>query len=276
MRPVLLICWVTATAIGWAAEPKAVKPLPQAHAHNDYEHTRPLFDALDRGFCSVEADFWLVDGALIVAHDKKDLKPARTLQSLYLDPLRERTKANGGSIYRDGPPFFLLIDVKTEAEATYATLDKVLAQYADILTITRDGKVERKAVTAILSGNRAADTIAKQNIRYVGIDGRPDNLDTNPPADLYPWISANWTLLFKWNGSGTMPAGEKEKLRALVKRAHDQQRKIRFWSTAENDVMWKELLDSGVDFINTDKLDELRDHFTRRAARSNQYQFDIF
>src|SRR5690349_308307 len=88
-----------ATAIE-AAEPK---PLPHAHAHNDYEHARPLFDALDRGFCSVEADIWLVDGALLVAHDKKDLKPARTLQSLYLDPLRERTKSNGGRVYPDSP-----------------------------------------------------------------------------------------------------------------------------------------------------------------------------
>src|SRR5262245_58578952 len=37
-------------------------PLRQAHAHNDYEHPRPLFDALDQGFCSVEADIYLVDG----------------------------------------------------------------------------------------------------------------------------------------------------------------------------------------------------------------------
>jgi hypothetical protein len=258
MRPILLVCLLTATAFVSAAEPKSVQPLTHAHAHNDYEHARPLFDALDHGFCSVEADIWVVDGALLVAHDKKDLKPARTLQSLYLDPLRERTKANGGRVYRDGPPFYLLIDVKTDAEATYAALDKVLAQYADILTITRDGKTQRKAVTAILSGNRAADTIAKQAVRYAGIDGRPDNLDTNPPADLYPWISANWTLLFKWNGKGAMPADEKEKLRALVKRAHDQGRKVRFWSTAENDVMWKELLAAGVDFINTDKLAELQ------------------
>src|SRR5438128_1656766 len=35
-----------------AAEPT---PLLHAHAHNDYEHTHPLFDALEQGFCSVEA-----------------------------------------------------------------------------------------------------------------------------------------------------------------------------------------------------------------------------
>lgn len=41
------------------------KPLIQAHSHNDYEHARPLFDALDLGFCNVEADIYLVDGKLL-------------------------------------------------------------------------------------------------------------------------------------------------------------------------------------------------------------------
>jgi hypothetical protein len=52
-----------------AAEPDSVIPLVNAHAHNDYEHDRPLFDALDHGFCSVEADIHLVDGQLLVAHN---------------------------------------------------------------------------------------------------------------------------------------------------------------------------------------------------------------
>jgi hypothetical protein len=32
------------------------------------EHTRPLLDALDQGFCSVEADIWLSKEGLLVAH----------------------------------------------------------------------------------------------------------------------------------------------------------------------------------------------------------------
>jgi hypothetical protein len=42
---------------------------PLAHAHNDYEHARPLDDALALGFPSVEADVWLRDGAIAVSHD---------------------------------------------------------------------------------------------------------------------------------------------------------------------------------------------------------------
>lgn len=260
----MTICIAVATTV-CAAEPK---PLAQAHAHNDYEHARPLLDALDHGFCSVEADIWLTPEGLLIGHDKKDLKPGRTLEALYLEPLRERVKANGGRVYRDGPEFYLLIDVKTEAEATYAALDRVLARYADILTATRNGKVEPKAVTVVLSGNRAIDVIAKQPARFVGIDGRPENLDDNPPADLYPWISGNWQLFFKWKGEGPIPAGEKQKLDEMVKRAHEQGRKIRFWNTAEKTTMWKELLAAGVDYINTDKLEELQ-QFLLTQPKSN-------
>src|SRR6516165_1795222 len=95
-----------------------VVPLRNAHAHNDYEHKRPLLDALDNGFCSVEADVFLTPEALLVGHTRADLRPERTLEKLYLDPLRERTKANKGKVYPGGPTVFLLVDDKTEAKAT--------------------------------------------------------------------------------------------------------------------------------------------------------------
>ena len=245
-----------------AAEP--VKPLKQAHSHNDYEQKRPLLDALDHGFCNVEADIYLVDGQLLVAHDRKDLKPERTLQKLYLDPLRERIKANGGKVFKDGPPCFLLIDVKTGAEETYAALDKVLAQYADFLSVTRDGKHEAKAVTAILSGNRAKETIAKQNTRYVGIDGRPEDLAGDTPAHLIPWVSASWGSLFKWKGDGPMPDAEKQKLREHVEKAHKQGRTVRFWATPEKPEFWNEMLAAKVDLLNTDKLPMLQEYLLKK------------
>jgi hypothetical protein len=274
---VLPLAGVALCAEAWSDEPVAVRPLAQAHAHNDYEHARPLLDALDHGFCSVEADIWLTPEGLLVGHDRKDLKVGRTLEALYLIPLRERIAANGSRVYRGGPAFYLLIDVKTEAEATYAALDKVLAQYADILTVTRDGQSVPKAVTAILSGNRASETIAKQTLRYVGIDGRPENLDGSVSAELYPWISANWTTLFRWKGDGPMPAEEKQKLAEMVNRTHGQGRKLRFWATAEKESVWRELLAAKVDFINTDKLDELQRWLNENsAARRNQFQLGIF
>src|SRR4051794_37229130 len=110
MRPKRIAIGLLAglAGVAWAAD-MPVTPLKNAHAHNDYLHRRPLFDALDQGFNSVEADVFLVDGKLLVGHSILELKPGRTLESLYLDPLRDRVRANGGKVYRDSPVFWLLV-----------------------------------------------------------------------------------------------------------------------------------------------------------------------
>jgi glycerophosphoryl diester phosphodiesterase len=246
-----------------AAEP-VISPLRQAHAHNDYLHPQPLFDALAQGFGSVEADIFLTPDGLLVAHEAKELKPDRTLEELYLDPLRERIRSHDGWVYTPGFTFWLLIDVKTEAEATYAALHSLLTKYADILSVTRDGKFEPKAVRIVLSGNRAQATIAKQGVRYVGIDGRPEDLGSKEPADLRPWISASWGSQFTWKGDGPFPDVERQKLAGFVEQAHAQGRLVRFWATPEKEAMWRELAAAKVDLINTDDLAGLRKFLLKR------------
>lgn len=245
----------------------APTPLRQAHAHNDYEHKRPLLDALEQGFCSVEADVFLVDGQLLVGHTSLDLRPERTLEALYLEPLRQRARAHGGRIYPGGPTVFLLIDVKSEAKATWAALAKVLERYDDLVSVTRDGKHEPKAVTVVISGNRDQPGIAAMPVRRAGIDGRPENLNSEAPPDLIPWISARWDPLFRWDGKGPMPEAERLRLRDHVQKAHARGRLVRFWATPENPTVWEELLAAGVDLINTDQLAELRQFLAQRAKR---------
>lgn len=264
------LVFVVASRAVLGAEPPMAAPLPQAHAHNDYAHARPLADALDHGFTSVEADIYLRPEGLLVGHAANELRPERTLQKLYLDPLRARVQANGGHVFPSGPPFYLLIDVKSEAEATYAGLDKVLAGYADILSVTKDGKFHEGPVTIVLSGNRATETVAGQKVRYVGIDGRPEDLKTDVPTHLVPWISANWTLVFKWRGEGPIPDADKAKLADFVAQAHGQHRQVRFWATPESRVVWRELLAAGVDRINTDKLAELEAFLSSESKRGSR------
>lgn len=230
------------------------RPLVHAHAHNDYQHPRPLFDALSHGFCSVEADVFLVDGQLLVGHTYLELKSQRTLQTLYLDPLRRRIQDNGGRVYPEEPSFTLFIDVKTDAGQTYAVLHNVLARYSDILTSVRGGVVEKRAVAVILSGNRAEQAIAAEAIRYVGIDGRLGDLDTERPSHLLPSISDNWQKHFRWRGKGPMPQQERQKLQAIVLKAHAKGRKVRFWATPEEPTVWRELQTAGVDLLSTDDL----------------------
>jgi hypothetical protein len=233
-------------------------PLLQAHSHNDYEHARPLLDALDQGFCSVEADIWLVEGQLLVAHSRLAVKKGRTLQALYLDPLQARIRQNEGRVFRGGPPCMLLIDVKSDAEATYTVLRGVLRSYADILTAFTPTNTITTALTIVLSGNRAIDVLAGEPLRYAGIDGRLPDLETNASPHLIPLVSDNWTKHFKWRGKGAFPESERRKLKETVALAHQQGRRVRFWAAPDDLAGWTELKEAGVDLINTDRLPELR------------------
>src|SRR4051812_31555111 len=129
MRAAVLLLTIAGSILSGTAAETLGLPLRQTHAHNDYEHVHPLWDALEQGFTSVEADIYLVDGQLLVAHELKDVKPERTLQKLYLQPLRELVAENHGSVYPNGARVTLLIDVKTDAEPTYGALKPVLKEF---------------------------------------------------------------------------------------------------------------------------------------------------
>ena len=77
-----------------------VLPLYRGHCHNCYHHDRPLLDALENGFCSIEADFFLTDlgdgggERLYVAHNFEDITSERTLEAMYIRPLAEMVAAS--------------------------------------------------------------------------------------------------------------------------------------------------------------------------------------
>jgi glycerophosphoryl diester phosphodiesterase len=160
----------------------------------------------------------------------------------------------------------LLIDIKSEAESTYAALREALARYRQILTRVEDGQVHRGAVTVVISGNRPQETIAAEKVRYAGIDGRLSDLSSDRPSHLMPLISDNWRVHFTWNGLGEMPEAEREKLRSIVARAHERGRRVRFWATPDHESLWRELVAAEVDLINTDDLPRL-EKFLRESAK---------
>ncbi|MCX3288235.1 phosphatidylinositol-specific phospholipase C/glycerophosphodiester phosphodiesterase family protein [Streptomyces sp. NEAU-H22] len=249
------------------------RPLWRAHAHNDYEHPRPLLDALDHRFGSVEADVHLVDGRLLVAHDPEDLDPTRTLESLYLDPLAARVRAHHGSVYRGyRGSLHLLIDIKTEGSSTYLALDRHLRRYRRLFTTYAHGRVHRGPVTAVISGDRAArGPMEDQTVRRAFYDGRLTDLGGQAPASFIPLISDNWTLNFTWQGVGAFPDAERQKLRGIVATAHGRGQKVRFWATPDlagpaREALWGELLAAGVDHLNTDDLAGLEAFLDARRA----------
>ncbi len=265
-RPVctLFVLSLVSTSLhaqGSDAATASAMPLANAHAHNDYDHARPLLDALDHGFTSIEADIFLFEGQLLVTRDVLDVPLAaskeRTLEKLYLQPLKELAKVNNGRIYKDGPTVTLLIDIKANGKAAYAAIHELLAKYDSIVSVTAGGQYAERAVTVIISGDRPVQQIEEIEPRRAGIDGRLSDLDSDKSCDLLPLISDNWTNHFRYRGVGVMSDAEREKLHSVVARAHNKGRRIRFWATPESPELWHELRAAGVDLIGTDDLEKL-------------------
>lgn len=264
-----MVCWIAVSATGSAGGQEhpaqalpgtdSLPPLRSAHSHNDYWRGNPLHDALAAGFCSVEADLFLVNGELLVGHSRVELKRDRTLESLYLAPLRERIRAEGGAVHAGHPDcqFWLHLDVKTGARETFQAIQTVLVRYADLIEHDAGGRTFPGPLRIVISGNRDYWQIAFAHPRLAGIDGRMTDLESGLGAVPLPLLSDRWGSLFQWQGVGPMPEEERRRLQSIVDRAHAAGRKVRFWATPENPAVWQQLREAGVDFLNTDQLQPL-------------------
>lgn len=245
---------------------KANAQVLPAHAHNDYYHERPLLDAVDCKFKSIEVDVFAIGDSLFVAHDFDKIAPGNTIRNLYLDPLTDIIKNNKGSVYGNGEEIILLVDFKSEGLSTYKVLHEILTDYKKILTHYKSGKKKQGAVQVIISGNRPFDYMQQQKVRYAGYDGRVNELNLDISPSFMPLVSDNWRNHFKWSGKGEMPTDEKKKLQDMMKTAKENGYMIRFWATPDRpgkfrENVWAELKKQKVDLIGTDDLKGLQSFF---------------
>lgn len=226
---------------------------PRAHAHNDYEHTLPLWNALQHGFMSVEADVWLINGVLYVKHFKpKNLEETPTLNKLYLEPLSAIISKQKGRVYPNNPaPFYLMIDIKHEGIATYEALKKMCKPYLPLL------EGENPPLKIFLSGARPIEQMLADKHVFMGIDGRPEDIGKGYSAADMPVISQRYGKITKWKGKTPISEEEFQVLKNLADACHKEGKKLRLWASPETELAWKTLLDAGIDLLNTDKLEEM-------------------
>ena len=82
---------------------------------------------------SIEADLYLRNGQLVVAHEKKDIMAATTFDSLYLQPILRLFKKHPGRISKSknyAP--VLMIDIKESGEAVLVVLIQLLAEHLSV------------------------------------------------------------------------------------------------------------------------------------------------
>jgi hypothetical protein len=232
------------------------------HSHNDYEQKKPFSTAYQNVVYEIEADVWEINGALLVAHSKKDLNPQNTLSRLYLDPIDSLFKQYRGKVNADKKyTFVLMIDFKTDWQPTYLALQKQLANYKEIF----DRSSNKAAVQIVISGNRPADSTFHSYPSWLFFDGLPGIAYAKEDLKRVTMISDNFKTYSKWNGKGSIPEAEQTKLKIVIDAAHRLKKPIRFWNAPDTEDCWRELVKLGADIINTDQIIESKTYFEKHS-----------
>ncbi len=223
-------------------------PAQIAHSHNDYEQKSPFDLAYNLGFDSIEADLYLKDNEIFVAHDYDKIKPGRTFKNLYLIPLLMKIKENNGYPYPNKKPLILLLDLKKEGREIMKALFEQLKPY----------KSELKNVKIVMSGDMPALNEFKNYHKMFSFDGRKGLIYTKKEFKRITFISASFLDFGKyWAGKSTMPNETYQNIDLFVKEMHDKRKMVRLWATPNTVLGFETLKKLKVDIIGTDDLELL-------------------
>ncbi|MGY0040018.1 alkaline phosphatase [Pedobacter sp. NJ-S-72] len=231
------------------------------HSHNDYKQNIPLLRAYYAGMGSIEADVFLKNGQLYVAHELKEIKPEATLLKQYLEPLYKLYKQNGNHPYADPKlKLQLVIDVKEDYQHVLPQLLKELKPFQDMV----NKPVNPDAVSIVISGDMPIPDNFKNYPALISFDGRPTTVYTNEQLERVAMISEDLKNYTVWNGKGTPTEIDTEKLKKVIEDAHQKGKPFRFWASQDSPNTWVELEKFGVDWINTDVPEKLHEFYLRK------------
>lgn len=244
-----------------AVAQQAKRTQNSGHSHNDYNQNFPFFEAYYAGMGSVEADVFLKNGKLLVAHNEEDTDAGKTLESLYLAPIARTFKTNKGHIYADTSKHMqLLIDIKANHQEVLAKLIEELKPYQEVF----NSKFNKNALRVIISGDVPPAENFKNYPDYIFFDGRPSRNYTPDQLNRIGMISEDLATYSIWNGKGTPTPADFGKLTEVITGAHQLNKPFRFWGTKDNPNSWKELENMGADWIGTDHPARLQEFYSRR------------
>jgi len=242
---------------------KQIKHKSQGHSHNDYKQNIPFFRAYYAGMESIEADVFLLDNKLFVAHEKSEIKPGHTLDSLYLRPLATLFHENNQHPFADtNKSLQLVIDIKENYQQVIPAILKALERYPQIFNKT----LNPHAIQVVLSGDLPPATSFEQYPLLLSFDGRPGRVYTADQLKRVAMISQDIKLFSTWNGKGTPTPQDKQKLQKAIDEAHQLGKPFRFWATHDSPNTWLELEKLGVDWINIDHPENLKKYYDELSS----------
>jgi non-heme chloroperoxidase len=261
LAPLLAVACATAPQAAQSApDPAACEspaPLP-AYAHNDYANSRPLVDAIALGYRGVEVDLLLAGGALLAGHERAAVTAGRTLEALYLDPLRRRMQ-HCGRIIAGPAPFLLAIELKERDPAAFDSLAALLGRYAELF----DPAAATPAEVVLVGWHPPILEMHSDRRVPLRLQARVAGRAEQAVADtssLVRLVSLDYGKTVRWSGQGPVPPRAARWLAALAReKGAGPGRLARVHNVPADASVYRLLLGAGVDLLGTREPARSRD-----------------
>ncbi len=171
-------------------------------AHNDYAKSNPFYKAYSHQVGFIEADVFLKDGKLLIGHARVDLRDNKTLDSLYLNPLRRSIIKNNGSAYASHRQLTLMIDLKMDSIPLLKVLVETLKNYHEL--------TDCSSLKITITGSMPDPSLWDQYPDFIHFDGRPGITYTQDQLKRVELISDNFNNYSHWNGKMPIPLKTKQ------------------------------------------------------------------
>lgn len=237
-----------------AVLPPSLSPAHNGHAHNDYLQERPLLNALELGYGSIEVDVHLFKDELVVSHYSLGLKKKPSIEELYFEPLRLWMSLYALNYLPPNPPLEIMVDFKSEGLASYLKLKALVEAFPGLFERYIAGERQAGPVRLVISGNRPVDVILSDEDRIAVLDGRIADLGKGISSDLMPRVSSSYNSVLSWNGRGEIPDADFEKFTDLMEEAKKEGKAFRFWAAPETNAWWELCAAHENALVNIDKL----------------------
>lgn len=192
-----------------------------------------IYTALRKGYISVKAEVQLIDSQLMASSN-------HTLEASYLTPLFDRYQENDGRIYKDySDMFYLFIEINGNENKAHLALEQVLTNYQTMIAGAQ-WKTQSNPVKVVLIDPSPAlvKSIAQNPSSLITLEGDYYSIDQGTSQYLMPITGVSYDHL------------DLKSLRSTARALHRQGKKLRLYDVPDDQGLWKDLIKSGVDFIN--------------------------
>ncbi|MFA9389759.1 MAG: hypothetical protein ACERKD_08120 [Prolixibacteraceae bacterium] len=230
-----------------------VELMPNFVSTQEFETSKDIWPTFTKGVVHYEAQIMYIYGEVYVTSEMPDSAnhTLPTFRSTYLLPIYSQYKKNQGKI---NPNFddemYLFVDIKYDPKKTYNKIWEQLSPYHEMLTYRVGPQWHEGKLKVVFVGNAPMRTFQQERVCFVAAQGTVADLEKNYDNKVMPLIGIDFEHEVDWNGVGKMPFDKYMAFKEIVRKTHEQGKKVRVFNSPDQEAIWDVLYTAGVDFIS--------------------------